>query len=143
MIHTGPVPYMAHQAADYLLAALLIVAPFLFGFSDVDAATAVSIVAGVIVLVMVASTDGPLSLVNSVPIPVHVLGDLGLGVLLIASPFLFGFSDESDATAFFIVVGVVELLLVIATTFPRQKRETATRAERRREREARRQAGGR
>ncbi|HEU4656415.1 MAG TPA: SPW repeat protein [Capillimicrobium sp.] len=123
MVHQGPIPYFAHQAADYLLAALLIAAPFLLGFSDSGAATAVSIVAGVIVLVMAASTDGPLSLIDAIPIPVHIVGDVALGVLLIASPFLFGFSDDGGATAFFIVVGIVELLMVIATAFPRESRE--------------------
>lgn len=123
MVHRGPVPYFVHQLGDYLLAVLLIVSPFLFGFSDSGGATAVAIIAGVIVLVMGASTDGPLSLVDAIPIAVHILGDVALGVLLIASPFLFGFSDEGGATAFFIAVGVVELLLVIATAFPHETRE--------------------
>lgn len=127
MVHKGPVPYFVHQAGDYLLAALLIASPFLVGFSDSGAATAVAIVAGVIVLVMGASTDGPLSLVNAIPIAVHIVGDVALGVLFIASPFLFGFSDEGGATAFFIVVGVLELLLVIATAFPRETRERVRR----------------
>lgn len=127
MVHKGPVPYLVHQAGDYLLAVLLIASPFVFGFSDSGAATAVAIVAGVIVLVMAASTDGPLSLVDAIPIPVHIVGDVALGVLLIASPFLFGFSDEGGATAFFIAVGVLELLLVIATSFPRETRERVRR----------------
>jgi hypothetical protein len=127
VVHNGPVPYLVHQAADYVLAVLLIVAPFLFGFSDSGAATAVAIIAGVIVLVMAASTDGPLSLVDAIPVPVHILGDVALGVLLIASPFLFGFSDDGTATPFFIAVGVVELLMVIATAFPRETRERVRR----------------
>ncbi|HEY8583991.1 MAG TPA: SPW repeat protein [Capillimicrobium sp.] len=126
MVHKGPIPYIAHQAADYLLAVVLIVAPFLLDF-DSGAATAVSLIAGVIVLVMAASTDGPLSLVDAIPIPVHILGDLALGVLLIASPFLFGFSDEGAATAFFIVIGIVEVLMLIATNFPRETRSRAQR----------------
>lgn len=127
MVHKGPIPYIVHQAGDYLLAALLIAAPFLFGFSDSGAATAVAIIAGVVVLVMAASTDGPLSLIDAIPIPVHILGDVALGVLLIAAPFLFGFSDEGGATAFFIVLGVVELLMLIATCFPRETRERVRR----------------
>ena len=127
MVHKGPVPYVVHQLCDYLVAALLIASPFLFGFDDSGAATAVAIIAGVLVLVMAASTDGPLSFVNAIPIPVHILGDLALGVLLIAAPFLFGFSDEGTATAFFIVLGVAELLLVIATNFPKETRERVPR----------------
>lgn len=123
MIHSGPIPYFVHQVADYLVGALLIAAPFLFGFHDLGAATAVSIVAGVVVVILAASTDGPLSLVNAIPVPFHVVGDVALGVLLIASPFLFGFSDDGTATPFFIVVGILELLLVIATKFPHEQRE--------------------
>ena len=43
--------------------------------------------------------------------------DLVLAVFLIAAPFLFSFSDEGVATAFFIVLGVVHLLLTIGTRF--------------------------
>ena len=37
--------------------------------------------------------------------------------MLIAAPFLFGFSDESAPTAFFIVLGVAHLLITIGTRF--------------------------
>ena len=68
-------------------------------------------------LVVAASTDGPSSLVDSIPVAVHVLIDCALAGVLIASPFLFGFSDESGPTAFFIVLGVVHLLITIGTRF--------------------------
>jgi hypothetical protein len=56
--------------------------------------------------------------------------DLALAALLIASPFLFGFTDDDSATPFFIVAGVVELLLAIATRYTPDSRG------RRRERDA-------
>jgi hypothetical protein len=40
-----------------------------------------------------------------------------LVVLLIALPFLAGFSDETAPTALFIVVGVLHLLVTIGTRF--------------------------
>jgi hypothetical protein len=123
VIHNGPVPYFVHGALDYLLGALLIVSPFLLGF-DSGAATAVAIIAGVAVLAVAASTDGPTSITSSIPVSVHILLDLGLAVLFIAAPFLFGFSGESAPTAFFLGLGVVEILLAIATRFPRQQRTT-------------------
>jgi hypothetical protein len=46
-----------------------------------------------------------------------VILDYALALILIASPFLFGFSGDGTATAFFIVLGVVHLLLTIATRF--------------------------
>ncbi len=43
--------------------------------------------------------------------------DYVLAIFLIASPFILGFSDDGTAAAFFIVLGVVHLLLTIATRF--------------------------
>lgn len=116
MLRQGPVPRFLHGAIEYAAAVLLIAAPFLFGF-EASAAIAVAIVAGIVVLVVAAMTDGPTSLVNSIPLAVHLLLDYALAAALLASPFLFGFSDESAPTAFFIVLGVAHLLITIGTRF--------------------------
>ena len=116
MFKQGPVPAWLHGAIEYVAAALFIAAPFLFGFDD-DTATAVSIVAGVVILVLTASTALPTGLIKSIPVQAHAVIDFALAGVLIAAPFLFGFSDDGTATAFFIVLGVVHLLLTIATRF--------------------------
>ena len=116
MLRQGPIPRFAHGAIEYAAGVLLIAAPFLFGFKA-SAAVAVSIVAGVLILVIAASTDGPTSLVNSIPISAHLLLDVVLAAVLVASPFLFAFHDESAPTAFFIVLGVAHLLVTIGTRF--------------------------
>jgi VIT1/CCC1 family predicted Fe2+/Mn2+ transporter len=112
----GPISRFLHGAIEYAAGVLLIVAPFLFAFES-GAAVAVSIIAGVVVIVVAASTDGPSSLINSIPIPAHLLLDFALAAALIASPFLFAFSDESSPTAFFLAIGVVHLLVTLATRF--------------------------
>ena len=129
MFKQGPIPAFVHGVVEYLAAALFIAAPFLLSFDD-DTATAVSIVAGVLVLVLTASTALPTGLIRSVPVQAHAMIDFLLAAVLIASPFLFGYSDDGTATAFFIVIGVVHLLLTIATRFvseerPRRRREAA------------------
>ncbi len=116
MLRQGPISRFLHGAIEYFAGALLVAAPFLFAF-DSGAAVAVSVIAGVLVIVIAASTEGPSSLIDSIPIPVHLLLDFALAAALIASPFLFGFSDESAPTAFFLVVGVAHLLVTIATRF--------------------------
>jgi hypothetical protein len=116
MLRQGPISRFLHGVFEYLAGVLLVAAPFLFSF-DSGAAVAVSIVAGVLVIAIAASTDGPTSLINSLPISVHLLLDLALAAVLIASPFLFGFSDESAPTAFFLVLGVLHLLVTIGTRF--------------------------
>jgi len=120
MFRDGPIPYFVHGALEYGAGVLLIAAPFLLSF-DSGAAEAVSIIAGVLVLIVAASTDGPTSLNNSIPITVHYLLDFILAGLLIASPFLFGFSSETNPTAFFIALGVVHLLVTIGTRFKGSK----------------------
>ncbi|MGI8660543.1 MAG: SPW repeat domain-containing protein [Thermoleophilaceae bacterium] len=112
----GPIPVAVHGLIEYAAAAVLIVAPFLLDYAS-GAATALSIVIGVIVLAIAASTDGPTSLINQIPQSAHVALDYVLVVVLIALPFLAGFSDESAPTAFFIVLGVVHLLVTIGTRF--------------------------
>ncbi len=117
MFRQGPIPIALHEAAEPFLVALLIAAPFLFGFSDEGAPTALAIIAGVLILVVAMSTKWKLSLVKVVPVAVHALLDLGMGALLIASPFIFGFSDTGSATAFFIVFGVLEILATLGTAW--------------------------
>jgi hypothetical protein len=116
MLRQGPISRFLHGAIEYAVGVLLIAAPFLFGFKA-SAAVAVSIIAGLVVLVIAASTDGPTSLVNSIPIPAHLLLDLAVVAVLVASPFLFAFNHESAPTAFFIVLGVAYLLITIGTRF--------------------------
>jgi hypothetical protein len=116
VLRQGPIPAVIHGAVEYVAAGLLIAAPFLLGF-DSDAATAASIVVGVVLLVIAASTESKTGLAKVIPVTIHAVLDLVLAGFLIAAPFLFGFSDEGNATAFFIVLGVAHLLLTIGTRF--------------------------
>ena len=116
VLHQGPIPRFAHGAIEYLAGALFIVAPFLLSF-DSDSATAVSIVIGVLVLAIAATTEGSTSLVNQLPLGAHVVLDYVLVALLIGSPFIFGFSGEGPPTIFFIALGVAHLMVTIGTRF--------------------------
>ena len=123
MLRQGPISRFLHGAIEYLVGALLIAAPFLLAFES-NAAVALSVVAGVLLIAVAASTEGPTSLIDSLPLSVHLLLDLALSAVLIASPFLFGFSDESSPTAFFLALGVLHLLITIGTRFkPDRDRE--------------------
>lgn len=120
MLRSGPIPLFIHGLIEYIAAFAFIVAPFVLGFES-DAATYLSIAVGVVVLIIAAITEGPTSLVNQLPIMVHVLLDYALALFLIAAPFLFDFSEENEPTAWFITLGVVHLLLTIATRFLRDE----------------------
>ena len=115
MFKQGPVPAVVHGIIEYLAAILFIAAPFIF--FDEDTATAVALIVGVLVLIIAASTAWATGLIKSIPVQAHVMLDYVLAIFLIAAPFVLGFSDDGTAAAFFIVVGVVHLLLTIATRF--------------------------
>jgi hypothetical protein len=116
MFREGPFPAFVHGLVEYVAGALFIALPLLVGY-DSGAATAVSIVIGVVLIAVAASTDWGLSLNNQIPKAAHFALDWVLAGVLIASPFLFGFSGEGTPTAIFIVAGVLHILLTIGTRF--------------------------
>ena len=116
MFREGPFPAVVHGLVEYVVGALFIALPLVLGY-DSGAATAVSIVLGVLLIGIAASTDWSLSLNNQIPRAVHFAIDWLIAGVLIASPFLFGFSGEGAPTAIFIVAGVLHLLLTIGTRF--------------------------
>jgi FtsH-binding integral membrane protein len=122
MFRQGPIPAFVHGLIEYVLGALLVAAPFVFSF-DSDGATAVAIVAGVVILIVAASTAMSTGLIKSIPVQAHVVLDYLLAVILIASPFIFSFTDDGTATAFFIILGIFLLLMTIATRFIREPKE--------------------
>ena len=117
MLDQGPVPVVVHGALEYAVGALFIAAPFLFGFNSSAAPTAAAVVIGLLLLAFTGTSALPTGLVRSVTVGVHVTVDLVLAVLLVALPFLLGFTDQAAPTALFIVVGVLHLLVTIATRF--------------------------
>jgi hypothetical protein len=127
----GPVPAFVHGVVEYLAAILFIAAPFVFTF-DEDSAVAVSLVVGVVMLIVAACTHWQTGLIDTISVHAHAMIDYLLAIFLIASPFIFGFDDDGTAVAFFIVSGVVYLLLTIATRFVSEERPPAgaTRAKR-------------
>jgi hypothetical protein len=119
MFREGPIPAFVHGLIEYAAGVLLIASSFLFGF-DSGGATAVSIVVGVLVLMLAGSTAMSTGLIKSVPVQAHVVLDYIVAAVLIAAPFIFGFTDDGTATAFFIVLGVAHLLITLATRFIRE-----------------------
>ena len=116
MFSRGPVPPLVHGMLDYVLAGVLIAAPFVLSF-DETAATVLAIIAGVAALLLAAFTAWTTGIVKSIPVVAHAILDYLLCILFIVSPFLFGFSDDDAASAFFVLLGIAGLLLTVATRF--------------------------
>jgi hypothetical protein len=132
MVKQGPIPAFVHGLYEYLAGLALVVAPLALGY-DSGAATAVSIILGVLVIFLAATTSSSTSLVNQVSLPAHIILDYVLVAVLIASPFLFGFSGESTPTAIFIGGGILHLLISIGTRYRKEEhpeRGTPKRAQR-------------
>src|SRR5918994_6875704 len=111
----GPIPLKMHAMLEPFMAILIIASPWIFGFSDVDSATTLAVVVGLVMLVGGAITRWRWSLAKVLPLRMHMMTDLALGALLILSPFIFGFSDEGGATRWAIIVGVLELMTALGT----------------------------
>ena len=129
VIRQGPVPAFVHGAYEYVGGVALIVVPLLLDYKH-GAATAVSVILGVLVLVLAAASASPTSLVNEIPLSVHVVLDYLLAAVLIAAPFLFGFSSEGAPTAVFVGAGVLHLMVSIGTRYRKDGEETPRRRER-------------
>jgi hypothetical protein len=78
---------------DYLIGVLLIAAPWLFNFDRGGAETWVPVILGAGVILYSLFTDYELGAMRRIPMRTHLMLDLGGGVLLALSPWLFGFSD--------------------------------------------------
>jgi hypothetical protein len=116
LLRRGSIPLVVHGLLEYALGALFIASSSLFSF-DSDAATVVSVLIGAVLLVMAALTDTPTALIRRLPLDSHIVLDYVVGLLTVASPFLFGFSDDSAALAFFLIVGIAHVFLTVVTRF--------------------------
>jgi hypothetical protein len=120
MLREGPIPQAVQGLLEYLAGFLFIAAPFLLGFTDSGVATAASIVVGLAFLVLAATSSGPTGLAKQLSPPAHALLDAVLAIVLIAAPFVLGFSGEPTPRNLFLVAGVVWLLVTIGSRYDRR-----------------------
>ena len=110
------IPTRLHAPLDYVVGAALIAAPWIFQFSDVTAATVISIVLGIGLIAYSLVTDYELGVWKVAPMAVHNLFDIAAGALLAASPWIFGFADDgANVWAPFVVVGLAAIFLGLTT----------------------------
>lgn len=105
-----------HGIIDYLTGALLIVAPYLFGFATGGIEQWLPQLLGAAIIVMSLFTRYELSIARVIPLKLHLGVDLASGALLAVSPWLFGFANLIWWPH--LVVGVVEIVVVVMTTRP-------------------------
>ena len=110
------IPTRYHAPLDYIVGVTLIAAPWIFQFSGHTAATVVPIVLGVGLIAYSLVTDYELGVWKVVPMALHNLIDIVAGSLLAASPWIFGFADQSaNVWVPHLVVGVAAVFLGLTT----------------------------
>jgi SPW repeat len=110
----------AHNVIDYLVGALLIVSPWLFGFADIPAARVLFLMSGIALIGYSLLTNYYYSVARILPLGVHMTLDAVLGVILILAPALLGYRDQITQSQYVahVVLGIGAVGLV-ALTKPR------------------------
>lgn len=86
------IPTQVHGILDYVVGALLIVAPWLFGFAAGGAETWLPVILGAGEILYSLVTDYELGIARALSMSGHLGLDLAAGLLLAVSPWLFGFA---------------------------------------------------
>jgi hypothetical protein len=107
------IPTRTHGVIDYLTGLLLLVAPYIFGFADGGAAQWVPMILGAAIILMALMTNYELSLAHLIPMSAHLVVDAAGGLLLLASPWLFGFADRVMWPH--LIIGLMEIGVALTT----------------------------
>lgn len=100
-----------HGILDYVMGIFLIVAPFLFGFADGGIKMWIFVIIGVSVLSYSLITAYERGVISILSMKTHLwLDGLG-GLLLLLSPWIFGFSHEVYLPH--LIIGMVEILAAV------------------------------
>eukprot|EP01031_Cornospumella_fuschlensis_P012107 gene12107-14805_t len=91
--HMRVIPTRLHGVLDYVVGLALIFAPMLLGFANGGPAQFVPQMLGVAAIGLALVTDYELGLLRLLPMQVHLALDFASGLLLLTSPWLFGFAD--------------------------------------------------
>ena len=110
------IPTKFHAPLDYIVGVALIAAPWIFQFSEHTAATVVPVVLGIGLIAYSLFTNYELGVWKVAPMAVHNLIDIAAGTLLAASPWIFGFADETaNVWVPHLIVGLAAVFLGLTT----------------------------
>lgn len=83
-----------HGALDYISGLVIIASPWAFNFADGTAAQWVPVIVGVVLLLTSILTNYEAGIIKSISMPMHLTMDIIAGIVLIASPWIFGFANR-------------------------------------------------
>lgn len=117
------IPTRVHGILDYVVGAFIIAAPWAFGFTRSEAAKWTTLSAGSSALLYSMCTNYEMGAFKLLSMNAHLIMDILSGLLLIASPWLFGFADEVWLPH--VIIGAVEVITALMTQTSTRRIETA------------------
>lgn len=112
---TRPISLRAHGVMDYLFGLLLMLAPWIFGFSGDPVPTQSAVALATVVFFYSIITDYELGLIKMLHFRAHLWLDLVVGLLLVTAPWLM----QMSGTARIVLVGF-GLFALLAYAFTRR-----------------------
>jgi hypothetical protein len=104
-----------HGYLDYILVALFLLAPTLFGMSNVPSMISYALAA--IHLTETILTAFPLGIVSLIPFTIHGASEFLISFVLIALPWVAGFASEAPARNFFVGSGILIFVVWLTTDY--------------------------
>jgi hypothetical protein len=101
------IPTKVHAVSDYLMGVLLLASPWVFNFARGGAETWVPLIFGASAIIYSLMTDYELGLSGTINMRRHLALDLWSGIILAASPWLFGFNESVYLPH--LVLGILEI----------------------------------
>ena len=102
-----------HGYLDYITGVFLIAAPFIFGFDTSNPESEILVILGIALLLYSFFTRYELGFIPLISMPVHLAMDVVSGVLLVISPWLFGFADRVFLPH--LILGLFEITAALMT----------------------------
>lgn len=107
-----------HGYLDLVMVALLVIGPLMMGLGGTPAAICYAL--AIVHLLLTLLTDFPLGAKKVIPLFVHGLIELLVGVTMLVLPSLLGFGPGSPAKRFYTFAGAAILLIWVLTDYGRR-----------------------
>lgn len=109
-----------HGYLDFLTVVIFLLAPTLLGLSEVPAMLAYGL--AVVHLAVTLVSGFPFGAIKLIPFTLQGWIERIVGPVLVAIPFILGFSDESLARNFYIAVGIIIIMVGLLTDYRGENR---------------------
>jgi len=105
----------SHGAIDYVVVIFLWISPSVFGLSDF--VSMITYVLGGIHLVLTLFTNFQYGLIKIIPFSLHGWIELAVSLILVAAPWLLGFSENAVDRIFYIGFGIAVFATWLVTDY--------------------------